>query len=342
MCISPNKLSDGTLVACRKCRLCRDNAIKDWAGRCIAESKTSKCAYFVTLTYGRDEYGDSGHIRAAVLTYSDIQKYFKRLRKTVGKFKYFAVGEYGSKKGRAHWHLILFMDAAIPDIELDRHYIEKHWPYGWSFFKEFNYKQAYYCCKYVYKGVDDPLAMSMHQMSKKPPIGHEYFQRLADSYVEAGIAPQDLFYSFAEVRKQDGKPVVFKMGGKTAENFCERFLTQWQAKYGKSLQDYVDVRFGALPGVSPGVRHIPASLVIDDYLDRRIAGWSERADTWRAHWEMQQIKAEKDRRYVEEVEEKRRALARPDTCECADCAARRAVDPDWRARPAPVGGFVCS
>ena len=41
---------------------------------------------------------------------SDLQKFFKRLRKlnTQTKLKYYAVGEYGGKTNRPHYHIILF------------------------------------------------------------------------------------------------------------------------------------------------------------------------------------------------------------------------------------------
>ena len=97
--------------------------------------------------------GDGDHIRAAVLTYSDVQKYFKRLRKTVGKFKYLVAGEYGEEKGRAHWHAILFTDKPIEHIEFDKNIMEKHWGHGWSYYRRFRAEHGYYCCKYVFKNI---------------------------------------------------------------------------------------------------------------------------------------------------------------------------------------------
>ena len=46
---------------------------------------------------------------------SDLQKFFKRLRKkTHEKISYYAVGEYGDNTQRPHYHIILFN--AIPRI----------------------------------------------------------------------------------------------------------------------------------------------------------------------------------------------------------------------------------
>lgn len=115
MCISPNLLSDGQSVACRKCWQCLEHKIDNWVGRCIAESKTSVASAFITLTYGRDEHGNESHVRAAVLTYSDVQKYFKQLRNRGVKLRYLVVGELGSAKGRAHWHVLVFFPKTVPD-----------------------------------------------------------------------------------------------------------------------------------------------------------------------------------------------------------------------------------
>lgn len=87
MCQSPNKLADGTQVACHECWQCINAQVDDWCGRCIAENRTAVASHAVTLTYGRDisadsvTYGDAEHERAAVLTYSDVQKWLKLFRR---------------------------------------------------------------------------------------------------------------------------------------------------------------------------------------------------------------------------------------------------------------------
>ena len=80
----------------------------DWQGRCIAEAATAKAAFAVTLTYGRDAMGEKLHERAVVMTYSDVQRYLKLLRRHRYTVRYFCAGEFGSEKGRVHWHIILF------------------------------------------------------------------------------------------------------------------------------------------------------------------------------------------------------------------------------------------
>lgn len=120
MCIKPIRLPSGVEVACHECWQCKENAISDWEGRCIAESKSSGSTFVVTLTYGRDAtLGTVDHERAVLLTYSDVQKYIKLLRFHGYPVRYFCTGEFGSYKGRTHWHLVLFFEGRVPEHALN-------------------------------------------------------------------------------------------------------------------------------------------------------------------------------------------------------------------------------
>lgn len=92
-------------VPCGKCLACLSNKRSDWAFRLEQEFKYSKCASFVTLTY------DEKHLRSnRSLCKRDVQLFLKRLRKKYveNRIRYYCVGEYGSKGGRPHYHLLLF------------------------------------------------------------------------------------------------------------------------------------------------------------------------------------------------------------------------------------------
>lgn len=260
MCVSPNQLSDGQLVACRKCGQCRDNKIDDWVGRCIAESKTSVATTSLTLTYGRDETGSASHTRSAILTYSDVQKYFKQLRNRGYPCRYLVVGELGSEKGRTHWHGIIFWKEAVPEtlydygrnswhralrdnpvnvpILWDTRFNEPCWPHGfshWEKVKSGHEKGSIrYACKYIGKDVgSDSAAQSKHAMSKNPPLGAEYFIQRAQKFVDEGISPQKPFYTFPmEARRQNGKIVQFRLAGKTGDIFCQSFIDKWAEQRG--------------------------------------------------------------------------------------------------------------
>lgn len=248
MCLNPVKISDVGFVACRECWQCRETKVDDWVGRNIAESKTAKAAHVVTLTYGQDRTtGDIDHIRAAVLTYSDVQKYLKLLRANGFPVRYFVVGEYGSMKGRAHWHIILYWQGSVPDHKLRENFMEKHWPHGWSYWDKCTPEAVRYACKYLLKDPADENQQGWGPMpSKKPPLGHDYFARLADEHVRQGISPKNLFYTFPDVTRipassrakgakslrEKARPVQFRMGGKTAENFLSYLIARWNEVYG--------------------------------------------------------------------------------------------------------------
>ena len=248
MCVNPSKIPDYGFVACRNCWQCSETKVDDWVGRNIAESKSCVAAHAVTLTYGHDlTSGDIDHIRAAVLTYSDVQKYLKYLRADGFPVRYFVVGEYGSMKGRAHWHILLYWQEQVPDHVLKENFKQKHWPHGWSYWDDVHSGSARYACKYLLKDPEDSHKQSFGpKVSKNPALGDFYFRWLAEQYVEQGLSPQNLFYSFPDVRRvpqgtrtktakafqEASKPIRFRMHGITATNFLEHFEKRWEEVHG--------------------------------------------------------------------------------------------------------------
>lgn len=239
MCIAPTKLDDGTEVGCRECWQCRKRRVNDYVGRCIAESKFAKKTYAVTLTYG----GDEG-VNAVTLIYKDVQDFLKRLRKKY-KCRYIVTGEYGSAKGRSHWHIILFFQDNWPEVTSNKRVDWKYWKHGFAYFQEPDWKGFEYCLKYVLKDQTSRQSDSHLAMSKKPPLGHEFFQQLAKQHVEQALVPQTYFYKFGDVRDYKNREKGFMMQGKTRENFMETFINEWEAKYD----------------------HEPLSEIVNDYYD---------------------------------------------------------------------------
>jgi hypothetical protein len=202
-------------------------------GRNIAESRTAKWSRAITLTYGRNRVGDADHERAVILTYSDVQKWIKLLRFHGFPVRYFVTGEFGSLKGRAHWHVMLYGSGPMPEHKLDdSHFLGGHWAHGWSFWTEPSPQAVRYNCKYVQKDIGEAERQGHLAMSKKPPLGATYFEWLADAYAEQGLAPRDLFYSFPDVLTKDGpedvgKPKEFMLNNRSAGLFLERFVEKW-------------------------------------------------------------------------------------------------------------------
>lgn len=240
MCEQPLVVNSAE-VGCRKCKQCRSNYVTDWVGRCIAEGEVSVAVSSVTLTYR--EAGP----HTAILTYSDVQRFLRSLRRDGFPVRYVVAGEYGTKKGRAHWHAILFWKARAPWHEVRKNFHQENWPHGFSFWDESNVAALKYVCKYILKPTDDDYAQSEFYMSRFPPIGAEYFRRLARRYVEAGLAPQDASYSFPDVRQENGELVRFWLHRHSLDRFIKSFLVQWELYRGG---------------------HPPVSELVEDWCDK--------------------------------------------------------------------------
>lgn len=112
MCLRPFSLKGNSdLIPCGKCPECRSAHINGWTFRILQEFKKCDSAHFVTLTYDTHTIPitKSGRL---TLDKKDLQKFIKRLRKykrvSRSKIIYYAVGEYGTKGARPHYHLIIF------------------------------------------------------------------------------------------------------------------------------------------------------------------------------------------------------------------------------------------
>lgn len=243
MCVSPCYLDDMTEVACRYCWQCKANRVNDLVGRCIAESKSAKKTYAVTLTYA-----NQAGVNAVTLVYKDVQIFLKRLRRRYGKVRYICAGEYGTEKGRSHWHIGLFFYDKEPkpqnmpqlrfgeDLPPNEYRVDwEPWEHGFSYFQEphFGGDHFKYLMKYAIKDQDLDSSDRRLSMSKKPPLGHHFMMDLAKRYVEEAVIPRSFKYKIAGVKKNNGKEKIFMMQGKTRENFMNAFKEGWIKKYGE-------------------------------------------------------------------------------------------------------------
>lgn len=258
MCVSPMNVN-GVEVPCRKCKQCVENAVRDWQGRCIAESKTSWASSCGTLTYGYDDhYGSTDHWHARHLVYSDVQKYLKLMRKNGAPLRYFVTGEYGSEKGRSHWHINAFWLSHYPPnykewVRYD-HYADdgkKLWEHGFTYWKPATNGDMKYATKYITKDFhrSDVEKVKMG-LSRMPPLGAVYFRYVAQLHVEHGLAPQDLYYGFPDDRvKKTGLARRYRLTGASAYQYLKAFDELWQMKHHNDrwphsdlMDEYVDER----------------------------------------------------------------------------------------------------
>lgn len=269
MCIAPVAVPDVGLIGCRKCWQCRRNRVDDLVGRCIAESHMADQTLAVTLTYGGGDV-----VESAVLIYSDWQRFMKRLRKAGYNVRYIVAGEYGSARGRAHWHGILFirgkrLPVAVDPAErkADELFFPRwkddpagriawaYWPAGFTWVEEPSYEAFRYVLKYALKGQKQDVEAGHLAMSKKPALGDEYFRQMARRWARQGLAPADLSYSFPGEFKKTGERRKFIMQGVTRENFLAEYVSAWDEYW-------------------PG-RPMPYSVVVDEYTDGLVR-WTKR------------------------------------------------------------------
>lgn len=91
-------------LPCGKCVGCLLRRAADWAIRCTHEARYHTRKAFLTLTYDREHLPKDRSLQKRHLIL-----FFKRLRHYAqGPIKYFACGEYGDRRGRPHYHAIVF------------------------------------------------------------------------------------------------------------------------------------------------------------------------------------------------------------------------------------------
>lgn len=104
-CVDPYIVSIGRAFGCGRCYYCRIKRAKVWTHRIILESAQHKDNSFLTLTYSDEQLPAGGTLEP-----KHLQLFFKKLRKACepSRIRFFAVGEYGSRTLRPHYHAALF------------------------------------------------------------------------------------------------------------------------------------------------------------------------------------------------------------------------------------------
>lgn len=128
----------------------------------LLESQCHDASVFVTLTYEQEPAG-----RTLVLR--DLQLFLKRLRERLGPFRYYAVGEYGERSQRPHYHALLFGVSVF-----DQNPIYLAWQNGFVQVSDFTAERALYVSKYITKFDTRQLGERLKPfavMSRRPAIG---------------------------------------------------------------------------------------------------------------------------------------------------------------------------
>lgn len=159
------------VVPCGKCPFCAATRRADWATRLEYEARLHLTKKFVTLTYANP------HLHWAhgnpQLDKRDLQLWFKRIRKAGFRIRYYAVGEYGSRTFRPHYHVILFGD-------IDDDSIRAAWPLGQVHIGTVTQSSIQYTLGYI---VNKSWKHIHHRvppfslMSRRPGLGSNYITK---------------------------------------------------------------------------------------------------------------------------------------------------------------------
>ena len=145
LCPTPTEGSVGQQFPCGRCLACRINKQRRLVARLLLELAAYPDSSFVTMTYAPEHMPVSGDGSPTVCP-RDLRLFWKRLRKKVGPFRYFAAAEYGNKTGRPHYHGIL----NIPP-EVVAELLEQTWGLGFVTTSDANRARAFYTAQYVVK-----------------------------------------------------------------------------------------------------------------------------------------------------------------------------------------------
>lgn len=241
-------------VPCHLCWQCRADRVGNWVGKCLAEAQTSAAVDFVTLTYCDVHSPQASWVKEPVeeeryktLHYEDVQKYLKRIRKAGHKVRYVVAGEYGERKGRAHWHILLFWQDGRParmkkqqakrndpDYIYGNEWQDEFWHHGHVNYQKFDEVAARYVCKYLLKWdtFKEKTRKTCFRYSARPGIGFRWIcDNWCQRHVEEQLAPQSSKYTIPGVTKR-GVALKFKMSPHLQVKFVQEFERRWKEQRG--------------------------------------------------------------------------------------------------------------
>lgn len=180
-------------IPCGQCIGCRINRQQMWAFRALAEASLHPDNWFLTLTYSDAHLPPHG-----ALQHRDWQLFAKRVRKSLGSFRYLMCGEYGPQTHRPHYHALLF-GLPLPDATryglrrghsvFKSNRLSDAWGLGLIELGSVSPSSARYCAGYVLKDTRTPsrvieetgelvsLPAPYGRMSLRPGLGDAWIRR---------------------------------------------------------------------------------------------------------------------------------------------------------------------
>lgn len=186
----PGKYPEGLTVPCGKCIACRISKRREWSLRMLHELVDHVDSVFITLTYDEDHVPENYSLKK-----TELQKFFKRLRKRLGKRKirYFACGEYGDQTHRPHYHAIIF---GLSLREEDKNAIRESWSCGMVHYGLAEPDSISYVAQYIDKKFTGDKAIQEYSNMGREPVfrllslglGRKFADDNREQFIEHGVS----------------------------------------------------------------------------------------------------------------------------------------------------------
>lgn len=143
------------------------------------EQQVCSTSAFITLTFSDEHLPNPPYVSKR-----DLQLFFKRLRKLIAprKIRYYACAEYGDKRGRPHYHAIIF-GLSLSDQKL----VEQAWGLGFVSVDKVELGSIAYVAGYVSKKfihskefefTGEVKEKEFALMSRRPALGTGFIDKL--------------------------------------------------------------------------------------------------------------------------------------------------------------------
>ena len=231
-----------TIIPCKKCRLCRLNKANEWATRCYTESITNTTGIFITLSYNNENLPKTEK-GEPTLKKDDLRLFKNKLRQQLYrdtgeriKIKTFECGEYGQKKGRPHYHMILWgwkpKDLKPNKMNKNGDYLyssnklEKIWGKGLIIIGQITYESASYVARYTNKKIDE--------ININPNIEKPFINMSRGKNNSIGID----YWKMKKNQIKENKGIYVKTNkGVKLKNIPNYFLKKWEEEITKKQKE---------------------------------------------------------------------------------------------------------
>lgn len=248
MCVSPSYVYNYEGVslvrvetACGWCWSCQKNRVNDLVGRCLLEFAGCDWSCVLTLTY--DDKLVEHPSQTKVLHVGDFQEFMRKLRRRV-QTRYLVAGEYGERRGRTHFHVVLFGYGSQPTWY---HHPKPHiqataqewggrdplWKWGHAYLdRDVTERSFRYVAKYLTKGAkrkrtpysdEGKFNKTWLSYSRIPIMGIDAVLDRAEQHVAERLFPTSFKYrppGAAENRE-------YAFTGEAQYQFLHRIFTLW-------------------------------------------------------------------------------------------------------------------